>query len=104
MIHALQRLAISFPLYVMVLTVTCALMPAEQPRSIVGIAVPLFVLALFVSFGIAFVSGLSRSRWLPSRPLPRFLIPIFGGGALLIVASFLGIRLGAFIRHLYEAT
>ena len=98
MVKSLQRLSVSFPLYVALIATMAATMPREQPRSILGFLLPFVFLVLCLGFGGAFVSAFSRSPLLPSRPILRFVVPIAGGAAVLILASFIGSLLGAFIR------
>jgi uncharacterized membrane protein YeaQ/YmgE (transglycosylase-associated protein family) len=98
MVKSLQRLTVSFTLYVALIATMAATMPREQPRSILGFLLPFAFLVLFLGFGGAFVAAFSRSPLLPSRPILRFIVPIVGGAAVLILASFIGSLLGAFIR------
>jgi hypothetical protein len=99
MVKTLQRLTVSFPLYVALIAATSASMPREQSRSIAGFLFPCIFLVLFFGFGAAFVAAFSRFDLFPSWPTLRFIIPIVGGGAVLILGSFIGTLLGTFIHE-----
>jgi hypothetical protein len=98
MVKTLPRFAVSFSIYVVLVATMSGLMPREQPRTIWGILVPLLFLILFLGFGAVFVASFSRLPRLPSRPIFRFTVPIVTAAVVLIVASFIGISLGAFLR------
>jgi threonine/homoserine/homoserine lactone efflux protein len=98
MVKPLQRLSVSFPIYVGVLAAISAFMPREQPRNLWGILAPLLLLVTFLAFGGVFVAALGTRRW-TSRPILQFILPVAAGVAILLVASFLGVSLGAFIRE-----
>jgi len=100
MVQRLQRLAVSVPLYLVIVTTVSAVLPRDQPLTLFTVYLPCAFLVLVLGFGAAFVAGFSRSPFLPSSPILRFTIPVVCGVSVLIGTSLFGAWLGSHLRHI----
>jgi hypothetical protein len=104
MVKQLQRLAVSVPVYLFLVTTFFALFPRDWPPTLFTVCLTsfFFVLSfvLFIGFGAAFVAGFSRWPFLLPSPIVRFTVPIACGVSVLIGASLLGAWLGSHLRHI----
>ncbi len=94
----LQRVALGFPICIILITALSFVISRQPPRSIPGFLLPFLFPVLLIAFGGVFLGSFSRALLSSSHPILRFALPIFLSVVLVVASLFAGICLAGLFR------